>query len=266
MTAALPLQGKTVLIPRSKKQASSFSDLVRRYGGIPVEIPLIDFKAAEKSAAIVKACENLHTYNWIIFTSSVTVETFFSFLPHFQSDSFPKIAAIGEKTRQRLLKKGLVTGFTPSEYVAEAFVKEFLPLLEGGEKILLPKGNLARGYIAESLRKAGAAVDELIIYETFLPPASRSRLTDMIKGKQLDILTFTSPSIVDHFFETAAAEGLKDSVNDCLVACIGPVTKARAEFYGLIVHVMPDTYTVQGMVNNLATYLTSGGNNNESTI
>ncbi|PLR75486.1 uroporphyrinogen-III synthase [Bacillus sp. V3-13] len=259
MSAPLPLQGKTVLIPRSKKQASSFSDLVRRYGGIPVEIPLIEFKAVEKSGQLVKAFENLHTYHWIIFTSSITVETFFSFLPDLQSESFPKIAVIGEKTRQKLLEKGLKAAFTPGEYVAEAFVKEFLPLLEGGGKILLPKGNLAREYIAASLREAGAVVDELIIYETFLPPASRSLLTEMIKGKRLDVLTFTSPSIVDHFFETAEVEGLKESVKDCLVACIGPVTKARAEFYGLTVNVMPDTYTVQEMVNNLAAYLRSGG-------
>ena len=57
---------------------------------------------------------------------------------------FPKIAAIGTKTAKVLLERGLQVEFIPTEYVAEAFVTEFLPYVQEGTRVLIPKGNLAR--------------------------------------------------------------------------------------------------------------------------
>ena len=122
-----PLQNKTVMIPRGKAHSKSFSDLVERAGGIPVEIPLIAFKPVAASENLYAAIDHLHTYDWIIFTSNVTVETFFSF--NIKEADLPKIAVIGEKTKQVLESKGLYVDFTPGHYVAEDFVEEFKPLI-----------------------------------------------------------------------------------------------------------------------------------------
>ena len=44
MITPLPLQNKKVLVPREKKKVKSFSEMVQKYGGIPVEISLLAFK------------------------------------------------------------------------------------------------------------------------------------------------------------------------------------------------------------------------------
>lgn len=80
MSPSLPLLNKKVLVPRGEGQAKSFSELVERYGGIPIEIPLIAFRPIEKNQRLQESLLVLDTYDWIIFTSSVTVETFFRLL------------------------------------------------------------------------------------------------------------------------------------------------------------------------------------------
>lgn len=253
MMPSLPLQNKQVMIPRGKSHAKSFSELVVKHGGIPVEIPLIAFRPVAASEELLKMVKNLHTYDWMIFTSNVTVETFFSFLN--TPIKLPKTAVIGEKTREVLGTFGIEADFTPGHYVAEDFVAEFSPLIPKGSRILIPKGNLAREHIASTLKRQGMIVDEVVIYETYLPDSSRIKLIKMIKDRKLDILTFTSPSTIDHFMEIVRDHQLQSQLDACIVGCIGPVSKRKAEEWGMTVHAAPAKYTVEEMLKSIIDYL-----------
>ncbi|MFJ7727127.1 uroporphyrinogen-III synthase [Neobacillus sp. NPDC097160] len=259
MIKSLPLLDKKVLVPRGKDQAKSFSDLVERYGGTPVEIPLIAFRPIEKNQRLQDCLKALDTYDWIIFTSNVTVETFFSFFDG-GAARLPRIAVIGKKTDEVLHCRGLHADFVPSAYVAESFVEEFLPLIDRGTRVLLPKGNLAREYIASALTEAGAVVDEVVIYETYMPEESRVKLFQMLADHQLDILTFTSPSTVDHLMDVVRENGLVQQLRHCVIGCIGPITEKKLHDYGLAVHASPEEYTVKEMMKSLIAFLekTSG--------
>jgi uroporphyrinogen-III synthase len=253
--SSLPLSNKKILVPRGANQAKSFSQLLKRYGGIPVEIPLIAFRPKAISEELNEYLTVLHTYDWVIFTSNVTVETFLTFVKKEQLGSNPKIAVIGKRTEKVLEKKGLKVEFSPTEYVAEAFVEEFLPLVRSGTKVLIPKGNLARDYIAESLRKNDAIVDEAVVYETYMPDESRSKLAYTMENEGLDILLFTSPSTVDHFMDVIMELGLESRLTDCLIGCIGPSTEKKVKSYKLTVHASPKVYTVEEMIKSMNTYI-----------
>lgn len=255
MIKSLPLHNKKVLVPRGAKEAKSFSCLLEKFGGIPVEIPLIAFRPVKMDETLCKRLENLYTYDWIIFTSKVTFETFQTFVNSEQLKDFPKIAVIGKKTEEVLESNGLKAEFYPSKYVAEVFVEEFLPYVHSGMKILIPKGNLAREHIANTLRKCGAIVDEAIVYENYLPEESKERLGEILAKKQLDILLFTSPSTVDNFMEVVTEKHLEKQIENCLIGCIGPVTEQRLTYYGLPVHASPKVYTVEEMVNSMNAYI-----------
>ncbi|MGG1397776.1 uroporphyrinogen-III synthase [Bacillus salipaludis] len=248
-----PLLEKKVLVPRGENQAKSFSQLVETYGGIPIEIPLIAFRPIESNQRLQACLKALDTYDWIIFTSNVTVETFFSFLPGQQS--LPKIAVIGKKTADGLAAKGLTVEFVPSAFVAETFVEEFLPIVRPGLRVLIPKGNLARDYIAASFRNAGAIVDEIVIYETFMPEENQMKLANMLTEKQLDVLLFTSPSTVDNFMGVVNDFQLRGKLTGCIIGCIGPITKQKLLSYGLPVHVSPEEYTVKEMIKSTIAYI-----------
>lgn len=255
MIKALPFHNKKVLVPRGEKQAKAFSKLLEKYGGIPVEIPLIAFRPVKPGPNLRMILRNLKRYDWIIFTSKVAVETFLSFLPNLTEESLPKIAVIGKKTEEVLHNEGLNVFFTPSAYVAETFVSEFSPFVEPGMNIFIPKGNLAREFIAESLRACGATVDEEVVYETYMPDENRAKLVRLMGQEELDILLFTSPSTVDHFMEVIQENHLERKLSGCLIGCIGPVTEKKLISYGLPVHASPKAYTVEEMVKSMINYI-----------
>jgi uroporphyrinogen-III synthase len=255
MLTPCALNNKKVLVPRGTGQARSFSQLIGRYGGIPVEIPLIAFRPIATNQQLQAALERIDTYDWIIFTSNVTVETFFSFMNTEKIESFPRIAVIGKKTEEVLLERGLKSEFVPSAYVAEVFVEEFLPHVASGSRVLIPKGNLAREYISSALIKNGAAVDEMVIYETYMPEESKVKLVSMLEADELDILTFTSPSTVDHFMTIVTEYNLQSHLEHCVFTCIGPVSEKRLRYYGLPVHASPEEYTVKEMIKSTIEYL-----------
>ncbi|MGJ7912320.1 uroporphyrinogen-III synthase [Neobacillus sp. LXY-1] len=254
MLKSLPLLEKKVLVPRGENQAKSFSELIERYGGTPVEIPLIAFRPIQSNKRLQEILEAIDTYDWIIFTSNTTVETFFSF---FKADKrlLPKIAVIGKKTKQVLVDKGLKVDFVPSAYVAEVFVDDFLPTIHKGARVLIPKGNLAREYISNALLQAGAEVEEVVIYETYMPDENRARLAKMLAADQLNILMFTSPSTVDHLMNVVKEFHLSEHLKKCIISCIGPVSEKKLLEYNLPVHASPKEYTVEGMIKSTIAYL-----------
>jgi uroporphyrinogen-III synthase len=255
MLKPLGLKDKKVLVPRGAGQAKSFSQLVEKYGGISIEIPLIAFRPIELSEHLQRAMNEINTYDWVVFTSNVTVETFFSFYKSKNPNSFPKIAVIGKKTEEVLQERGYKAAFVPTSYVTEVFTDEFLPIVASGSKVLIPKGNLAREYISTSLSSHGVHVDEIVIYETFMPEESREKLAKMLSRNELDILMFTSPSTVNHFMSVVKEYKLQSHINRCVISCIGPVTEKRLHAHGLPVHVSPEEYTVKEMIKSTINFL-----------
>ncbi|OCA91277.1 uroporphyrinogen-III synthase [Bacillus sp. FJAT-27225] len=257
MMSQEPLSGKKVLIPRGANQAKSFSRLIEKYGGIPVEIPLLSFKPISLDDHLKQVLNSLESYDWIVFTSNTTVETFLSFFPEGLPDAMPKVAAIGERTGILLEKKGLGPHFVPTKYVAEVFAEEFITHIRPGSRVLIPKGNLAREHIAMTIRENGSFADEIVVYETYLPEGSKLKLKNALAEDGLDILMFTSPSTVNHFMEAVVEYGLREQADRCIVSCIGPVTHERLLEFGFTVHASPEQYTVADMVETTIDYLES---------
>ncbi|MFP7299859.1 uroporphyrinogen-III synthase [Neobacillus niacini] len=255
MIKPLGLLDKKVLVPRGAGQAKSFSQLVEKYGGISIEIPLIAFRPTEPTDQLQTAINEIDTYDWVVFTSNVTVETFFSFYKKNDAKHFPKIAVIGKKTEEVLQEKGFTAEFVPSAYVTEIFTEEFLPMVPRGSKVLIPKGNLAREYISNSLSSHGVIVDEIVIYETYMPEDSKEKLAKVLTEGEIDILMFTSPSTVNHFVSVVKEHQLEKHIEKCVISCIGPVTEKRLREQGLPVHVSPKEYTVKEMVKSTIEYL-----------
>lgn len=252
---SLPLNGKRILVTRDKSQSNSFSNLVLKNGGIPIEIPLIDFRPVPISKHLQLIINQWFTYDWVIFTSRMAVESFFNLVENFHVSKWPKIAVIGEKTERIIKSKGLSVHFVPTKFVTEVFTVEFSKIITPGMKVLIPKGNLARKFIYDSLQSKGVQVDELVVYETYFPKESEKRLSRLLKEKGADILSFTSPSTVDYFMKIVEQNALAEHISQCIIACIGPVTKKRIEFYGFKVHAVPEKYTVEDTVESIISYI-----------
>ena len=243
------LKGTRVLVGRSKAQAAALSKSLRARGATVTEIPFIEIHAPRSWRQFDRALENLASYDWLVLTSANGVEALFGRMqrlklsPHTLSKL--KIAAIGPATKAAAEQRGVKVAITPQEYVAEAVVAALKPHARG-KRILLVRARVARDVIPRELRKAGARVDVVAVYETVLPADSRRKLKKLLGDprRRPQVITFTSSSTVRNFVRLAAGAPLRG----IRFASIGPVTSATMRELGLPVSVEADEYTMAGLV------------------
>lgn len=254
----LPLQGKKCLITRQSDQAKELIEMVNRFGGIPISIPLISFRPTELSEKDRIRIEQLYSYDWLVVTSQNGVNYFFERMKelHLSLPEKLKIAAVGTKTKAALEKHGLHADLIPENFTGDDLAHTLRKYVSTNERVLIVKGNLARDVIYKELIANGIKAEEWVVYETFFPEESKDKLIETMKNNHLDILIFTSPSTVEHFMETINEQQLSHKIKDSLIACIGPITKRKAESYGLTVSICPTVYTIEQLMQDLIQTIT----------
>ncbi len=183
MKSKKPLENIKVLITRGKDGAREMSSLIEENGGVPVVVPLLQFQPFSDENENVYL-SNLHTYEWIIFTSKNGVKFFLESLKrrNLELSSFKgKYAAVGSKTKQMCEEHGLSISFIPEDYTAEDFAEQFITKVNPTGGVLIPKGNLAGDVIASALIEANIPCSEWLVYETILPAASEIKLREMYR-------------------------------------------------------------------------------------
>jgi uroporphyrinogen-III synthase len=274
-----PLEGIRIAITRAEEQADGLAERLRALGAKVEVCPAISFAPSEDFARLDAALRQLATYDWLILTSANGVRAVFqrlaqlglafanpirSALPIMPSAAVggrpspvghtaPRLAAIGPATAAELERHGLRPGFVPSAYVAEAILEEIGDV--AGQRILLPRADIARKTLAEGLRAKGATVDDMSAYRT-LPGEGARRLAPLLRARQVDAITFTSSSTVRFLLEGLDAAGLARREALALLAamavvCIGPITAATAHELGLRVDAVAEEYTSDGLVQTL---------------
>lgn len=244
MIPSQPLAGYQVLFPRGGESSLEFAESIRQVGGEPVIIPLIEFREVDFSVPM------LDSFNWTIFTSQNGVNFFFD--KGYQIPSNVKFAAVGKKTAEAIEKRGFQVDFIPSLFVAEVFVKEFVQVVQSGEKVLLPRGNLAQSTIKDSLHIHGVLVEDPIVYETYFPEESRQRMRLLLGDNRKLIFVFTSPSTVQHFMSVFSS--FEKDRKSYIYAVIGASTEKALQSYGIKADIIPEQYTFADLLTKIIDY------------
>ena len=254
-----PLFGWTVLVPRTREQASVVSDAVRALGGIPLEVPTIAVEPPRTPAPMERAIRGLvsGSYQWIAFTSTNAVrairERFEELGLDARAFSGVKVAAVGEVTAAALLAWGIVPELTPSgEQSSEGLLADWPPyddVLDPIDRVFLPRADIATETLVAGLKERGWEVDDVTAYRTVraAPPAAPIR--EALKGGGVDAVLFTSSSTVRNLV------GIAGKPHDTTtIAVIGPQTAAAARELGLRVDVEAPEATTSSLVGALGAF------------
>jgi uroporphyrinogen-III synthase len=249
------LSGVRILVGRARHQASALSAALRKLGADVIEIPFIEIHRPSSNEALDSALQNLHAYDWLIFTSVNGVEAVWERLSKLRLAKTQlahlKIAAIGPATEKALEKRGVRVHVVPKQYVAEAVVEVLRERIEG-KRVLLARAKVARDVIPRELRKLGARVDVVEAYETIIPLASRKRLCAVLRDpkRRPHVITFTSSSTVKNFLALIAGENARSipDLRGVCLASIGPVTSATLREFGLRADIEAEEYTIPGLI------------------
>ena len=243
-----PLFGKKVVVTRTRSQASELSKQLGDLGADVLEIPTIKIEHPDDRMEFVEGVGQVHTYDWLIFTSPNGVErffdAFFSIYDDARSVGGVKIAAVGPGTAKKVKEYRLAVDLMPETYIAEGLVKAFTDNEHiENQTVLWVRGAEARDTIQLGLSALGAIVDECIAYKTVPEFDDPNGAKERFAKEGADAITFVSSSAAKHFF----ALGMPFPEN-CQIASIGPVTSATLEVIGKAATVEAEDHNIEGLV------------------
>jgi uroporphyrinogen-III synthase len=273
--AVLPLQGKRILVTRTREQASVLSARLRAQGAEPLEFPTIRIVPPADWSELDAALQKLPRtdgsgYTWMILTSANGAHICMRRLRDLgiSPASFPhvRIATIGPATAAALEEYGRTADLIPDAYVAEGIMQSLHEDAEqrqqplAGQRFLLARAAEARKVLVEELQAAGAFVDEIPAYTTVSVAQDDARgheVLRLLQEQKLAILSFTSSSTVRNFvswLKSCAQGGDEQALLDLVsqhtqLACIGPITSQTARELGLPVAIEATEFTIDGLVN-----------------
>lgn len=248
-----PLLGKRIVVTRSRLQASALSERLRALGAEVIELPAIRIAALPEGPAEAELVDGVATRTHLVFTSVNGVDEFFARLEARGQDarrlsSDTTVVAIGPATADRLRAHGVRADLVPERFVAEGILDAMSHVDLGDASVLVARARGSRPDLVDGLRRRGARVDELLLYEAVPERATPAQVEAALTA---DIITFTASSTVTAFM------GLLDDAERGRVASgprvvsIGPITSATARAEGLTVHVEAAAHTIPGMTDAL---------------
>jgi uroporphyrinogen III methyltransferase/synthase len=243
-----PLHGKRVVVTRARAQASELARRLGALGAEPIELPAIRIEPRIDSDEVRRAVESLHTYALVCLTSTNGVHLLFEAMAAQGRDARAlanaSVAAIGAGTEMALAQHGVIADIVPERFVAEELVKALDRLQLDGKPVLVARAAEAREVLPDALRKRGAQVDVVALYDTVAEQPDPAALE---RAREADFVTFTSSSTVRNFIE-ATGNGVPPGAK---VISIGPVTSQTAREAGLTVDIEAERHDIDGLVEAL---------------
>ncbi len=253
------LSGRRIILTRASDQAAELASRLSERGAFVQNIPLISIHPADDYSALDDAVATVSRFQWILFTSPNGVQYFMKRLFHMGFDirtlSGIAVGAIGSGTASRLMEYGIRADHVPKKYTSSAFVDSLAEAYSiCGNRILLPRSDIAPNDMIIRLEGHGAAVEPVTAYRTVSDLSSSELLIDTVKQGSLDMITFTSSSTVHSFAEllgTDLMEAFRDSIH---AASIGPETSTALKQHGIKPALEADEHSIDGLYHAICSY------------
>jgi uroporphyrinogen-III synthase len=259
--AASALAGRRVVVTQAAHQAPEFAAQLTARGAEPLLYPCIAIAPPADPAALDAALHDAVAgrFAWLVLTSANTVTAIRQRLAGLMLDAAgldaTAIAAIGPATAGAIREQfGREAELLAGEHQAEGLIAALAPVIQPGQRLLVPQADIARPVLVQELAGCGADVVSIAAYRTVIGHGGVD-LPALLAEKRVDAVTFTSSSTVRNLVARLHAEGgLLRQMDDICIACIGPVTAATAGEFGLPATVVAQKQSVEGLVEALEGY------------
>ncbi|MGB5824241.1 MAG: uroporphyrinogen-III synthase, partial [Proteocatella sp.] len=240
-----PLKGSTVVVTRPKDRIGTIADRLREQGADVIEYPCIETEMIIDNPQFDAAMNRIGTYQWLVFTSPIGVETFFEKLKQKKLDIRMlfglKIAAVGRETRKRLQDRNLTVDYMPDIYDSPNLSQGLISQIknDGSQdvKVLIMRANLGTNILTETLKEHSVAYDDVHIYETNYTSNEAGAVRAKIESGMVNYVTFTSASTVKGFVESIKKEDADFDFTRVTAVCIGEQTAKEAGKYAMRINV-----------------------------
>ncbi len=248
-----PLFGKRIVVTRTREQAGELSKALRDLGADVIELPTIRIELPDDHLGFAEMVTSAHEYDWLVFSSPNGVEHFFDafFKAYDDARSLgnPRIAAIGNGTAKKIREYRFAVDLIPERFVAEGLIDAFKKLSVENLTMMWVKAAETRDIIGDGLAALGAIVDECIAYRTVPETEDITGARASLTENGADLITFTSGSTVDHFFDLGLTWP-----QGCVAGSIGPVTSEALAKHGMPPAFQAAKHDIPGLVAAIVKY------------
>jgi uroporphyrinogen III methyltransferase/synthase len=260
---SLPLQGKTILVTRAAGQASQFTTMLEAVGATVLEMPALEIGPPSSWTELDRAIADLHSFDWLILSSTNGVDFFFQRLQEQGKDARAlagvKVAVVGKKTASSLQPWGIQPDFIPPNYVADDLVALFP---EGdrlqGQRILFPRVETGgRELLVSEFTQRGATVVEVPAYQSGCARSITSDVLSALQSGKVDVVTFASSKTVRCFVQLLEQIEPAISLDRISLASIGPQTSLTCKHLLGRIDIEAAEYTLEGLTQAIITWGTA---------
>jgi uroporphyrinogen-III synthase len=252
------LAGATVVVTRTRSQASELvAGLAARGAGV-VELPVIAIEdPADGGTALVAAADRLVAghYRWVALTSVNAVSRLLAVLDGRPVPPGVRWAAVGAGTARALAGGGFPPDLVPEEAVSDSLAERFPPAPDtdpgvNPATVLFPRAEVVRGALVDGLEAKGWSVDQVVAYRTVSGTPDPGAVEAAARA---GAIAFTSSSTVERTIDLLGVDRIPPAV-----VTIGPVTSAAARRAGLVVAAEAEPHTIAGLVDAVVAALAAG--------
>jgi uroporphyrinogen III methyltransferase/synthase len=257
---ALPLFGRRVVVTRTRKQASTLSERLRRLGAEVLEIPTIKIVPLPLGETQRERLADMSRfYDWLVFTSPNAVDLFFAEFFRANDDVRKlgpvRLAVVGPATGRKLAEMHLRVEMEPAIFTTEELSRSFSRDLVSSGRFCLPHGKLADPLLAEHLRAQGGRVDEWILYETQPEENDLNGARARYLAEGAHGITFTSASTVKNW-QALHLEPLAGRPKPKIIS-MGPVTSETLTALGYEIAAEAEQSTIESLVEAVSAAMRS---------
>ncbi|MGA7105226.1 MAG: uroporphyrinogen-III synthase [Candidatus Deferrimicrobiaceae bacterium] len=251
---------------RGEGQAEEFSAFIRKRGGVPVIFPTVLLVLPDDTVPLDEAIACLGAFDWVLFTSANAARFFLARVAKRGIRQVPegvRIASVGPGTTREIARHGFPVHLSAERHTAEGLVEALAREGVSGKRFLLPRAEEGREVIPEEIGSRGGTVDVVTAYRNGLPAGDEKAAAE-IGELPPDVCTFASPSAFRNFFLLLGEERAASVLSRSRIAVIGEVTARAVKERNYPVDIMPETFTLAGMLEAIEAHLASPSRGGET--
>jgi uroporphyrinogen-III synthase len=262
----MSLRGKRILVTRGEGQAEEFSAVIRKRGGVPVIFSTVRLVPPDDTGPLDEAIARLGAFDGVLFTSANAARFFFEHAEKRGVRQIPggvRIASVGPGTTREITRHGFPVHLSAERHTAEGLVEALAREGVSGKRFLLPRSEEGREVIPEEIGSRGGTVDVVTAYRNGLPPRDEKAAGE-IEERPPEVCTFASPSAFRNFFLLLGEECAASVLSRSRIAVIGEVTARAVRERNYPVDIMPETFTLAGMLEAIDAHFASPSRGGEA--
>jgi len=248
------MHNRIVITTQPADQAAEMLKLLKEAGFQPYSMPMIETRNLLLPPGEFQHLFTTFDPDWLVFTSKKGVKGFFANISGTPISgklfSSKKIAVVGKSTGNELRKYGQTPYFINPGTDAQSLADNLLPLISKETRVLLALGTLAPNQLFSRLSEK-ASVKRIDVYETLPVNDVDPQLSEMVKGENVDMVLFTSPSGFEVFL------GIFPNCRNIPFAAIGITTASIMRSNGYNPAVVPCEPNTEAMVNAIKKFFYS---------